>query len=774
MGQENTYENFDRPYSRYMSREDRETAMNDVFDVDQGEGGRTIKDGQAFNNIRIDTWIKSRSYQPKKQGFVIDARQGYIECVKLWVGPGGVIGGSLAIPDDVTPESFHVDALGNTWWGGTTLATSTASVLNTGLGTFSNVVITGGSIAGIPVSNVGSVSNPSADIVPTGLTASGTGVSVSATGTISAYVTLTWDAIGTSTFNEYQLRYKIGAFTYYNYINTKDNTITIEGLLPNVEYNFGIASINKYGTRSAFSANINQTTASSTTPPATVAGVSATGGIQYVIVEWTANSEKDIASYNIYRHTSNNPGAAVLAGNTKGTYFIDGGRAGGAELFYWVKAINTSGLLSTDFSAVVNTTPRNVTSDDVVTIAGSKVLIDGTVYLSDWQQTGDVTKISGGQISTGTITTTQLNFTPIEGTNVIASINASAEGIKIESDNIRIGSAANYWDIITASKTALTATSASADVIINYGKTDFGDDTTAGFILGYDYSAAKSKFEIGSSATKIFKYDGTDLSLIGGTITGGSIAIGSSNNIFKADSNGIYLGNATFSSAPFRVAMDGAVNASNLNITGGAITGVTIAIGSSNNIFKADSNGIYLGNATFSSAPFRVAMDGNLTVTGGAITGALIQTSPTANTGVKMSSALGGINVYGQTLSFYSGSSLQGWLYADGAMRLYSASGRNLALSAGSGTIYMECTAIPSTNSSFNLGSSSYLWGNVFTQNVDFGSSYYISRSGAVAAFNAFTNLSIGGYTFRPVGFTFKDGSGNNKYLIVLATADPV
>lgn len=79
----------------------------------------------------------------------------------------------------------------------------------------------------------------------------------------------------------------------------------------------------------------------------------------------------------------------------------------------------------------------------------------------------------------------------------------------------------------------------------------------------------------------------------------------------------------------------------------------------------------------------------------------------------------------------------------------------------------------PSINSSFNLGSSSSLWGNVFTQNVDFGNSYYISRSGAVAAFNNFTNLSIGGYTFRPVGFTFKDSSGNNKYLIVLATADP-
>ncbi|EPD81274.1 hypothetical protein [Paenibacillus sp. HGH0039] len=54
-------------------------------------------------------------------------------------------------------------------------------------------------------------------------------------------------------------------------------------------------------------------------------------------------------------------------------------------------------------------------------------------------------------------------------------------------------------------------------------------------------------------------------------IFGGAIAIGSGNNIFKADSNGISLGNACFGSAPFRVDMGGRVTASNINITGGSI-----------------------------------------------------------------------------------------------------------------------------------------------------------------------------------------------------------
>jgi hypothetical protein len=51
----------------------------------------------------------------------------------------------------------------------------------------------------------------------------------------------------------------------------------------------------------------------------------------------------------------------------------------------------------------------------------------------------------------------------------------------------------------------------------------------------------------------------------------GYISIGSGNNIFKADTNGIYLGNGTFASAPFRVAPNGAVVASNITITGGSI-----------------------------------------------------------------------------------------------------------------------------------------------------------------------------------------------------------
>jgi len=73
-------------------------------------------------------------------------------------------------------------------------------------------------------------------------------------------------------------------------------------------------------------------------------------------------------------------------------------------------------------------------------------------------------------------------------------------------------------------------------------------------------------------------------------------------------------------------------NGSTLSINGGgtftgALSGGTISIGSGNNIFKADSNGIYLGDATFALAEFRVTPAGEMTATSGYIAGWTIGTN---------------------------------------------------------------------------------------------------------------------------------------------------
>lgn len=59
---------------------------------------------------------------------------------------GGLSVSSLDIPDTMTANSFHVDSSGNAWWGSTSIGSSTAKILNTGVATFTNANITGGTV----------------------------------------------------------------------------------------------------------------------------------------------------------------------------------------------------------------------------------------------------------------------------------------------------------------------------------------------------------------------------------------------------------------------------------------------------------------------------------------------------------------------------------------------------------------------------------------------------------------------------------------------------
>lgn len=158
------YLNINRPYNNNLERSEGGVVAN-VSDLGEfgsdtvvsGENNsilsdssvpisstkETITSGQSLDNLWINSWIKSTSYKPKTQGFLIDGKAGYIEANKLFIGSGGIIGGSLDIPDTTTANSFHVDSSGNTWWGAAAIGSAVAKVLNTGAATFTNITITG-------------------------------------------------------------------------------------------------------------------------------------------------------------------------------------------------------------------------------------------------------------------------------------------------------------------------------------------------------------------------------------------------------------------------------------------------------------------------------------------------------------------------------------------------------------------------------------------------------------------------------------------------------
>lgn len=153
------YDSIDRPYDSFLNRDadDGVVSVNNNGDFgsdsveSQIDSGGLVKSGSSLSDIWIETWIKSRNYQPKTQGFLIDARLGYIECMKLYVGGGGIIGGSLDIPDTVTTNSFHVESDGDTFWGTTNALfnadndNAPAYILKSGVAKFQKVTISGGS-----------------------------------------------------------------------------------------------------------------------------------------------------------------------------------------------------------------------------------------------------------------------------------------------------------------------------------------------------------------------------------------------------------------------------------------------------------------------------------------------------------------------------------------------------------------------------------------------------------------------------------------------------
>lgn len=211
------------------------------------------------------------------------------------------------------------------------------------------------------------------------------------------------------------------------------------------------------------------------------------------------------------------------------------------------------------------------------------------------------------------------------------------------------------------------------------------------------------------------------------------------------NANGIYIGS---DSGVYKMSLKSSTNSltwdgTNLNITGGgtfsgalsaasgtftgALQGGTISIGSGNSIFKADTNGIYLGNATFASAPFRVTPAGALTSTSGAI---------------------GGWNI--DSDSIYSGTK---------DVTEYSTTG--ITLSSGG--------SIHSPNFYINTAGGAFFKGNITGGSIDIGSGkFYVGTDGTLTATGANINGTItaqqgniGGWGINSDGFSFSFTDSN-------------
>ena len=176
--------------------------------------------------------------------------------------------------------------------------------------------------------------------------------------------------------------------------------------------------------------------------------------------------------------------------------------------------------------------------------------------------------ISGDLISTGTISADRLQIDNVmfdtQTVEGVTSLIIKATGV----------------DTAQIAESAITTARLSNDAVTV--------DKFANTLESTNYVADTSGWQILTSGNVEFqnaKITG-EINATSGTLSS-SIAIGTGDDVFKADSNGIYLGDATFADAPFRVSPSGALTAASATLSG-AVTASTFTLSSGATLTDAD------------------------------------------------------------------------------------------------------------------------------------------------------------------------------------------
>jgi len=189
--------------------------------------------------------------------------------------------------------------------------------------------------------------------------------------------------------------------------------------------------------------------------------------------------------------------------------------------FGWLKGITDAdvGLATTDVWGLYtdNAYIKGVVVANTGYIGGTTGWVIAAGSISSVNTGNTTTMASGGTNAYIAGTTGTPQFIVTHAGALIAS-SATITGA-VNATSGKFGTATNYWSV---GANGLTAVSASTDVMLNYGKTDF-DNTQIGFILGYDFSASKPKIYIGTT-TNYFDFDGTNIELVGGEFKQGKLS----------------------------------------------------------------------------------------------------------------------------------------------------------------------------------------------------------------------------------------------------------
>lgn len=150
-------------------------------------------------------------------------------------------------------------------------------------------------------------------------------------------------------------------FTKVNSAVISENLYVVTGLNNNTTYHFRITAVDQGNNESDPSGSVSAVPyRPDQIPPAAPAGLQAAPGDSQVALSWDANTEPDLAGYNIYRSTDGVLYTRINGVLLTGTSFVDTDRINGRTYYYQVTAVDRSNNESAR-SNTVQATPGDET-----------------------------------------------------------------------------------------------------------------------------------------------------------------------------------------------------------------------------------------------------------------------------------------------------------------------------------------------------------------------------------------------------------------------------
>ena len=159
-------------------------------------------------------------------------------------------------------------------------------------------------------------------------------------------VTLDWTAnteSDLSGYNVYQAGTAGGPYTQVNAVLVTDVSYVDTGLTNDVAYYYVVTAVDSSGNESLLSVEVNATP-EDVTPPAAPTTLAAVAGENLVTLDWAANTETDLAGYNVYQAvTAGGPYTQVNAVLVTDVSYVDTGLTNDVAYYFVVTAVDSSG-----------------------------------------------------------------------------------------------------------------------------------------------------------------------------------------------------------------------------------------------------------------------------------------------------------------------------------------------------------------------------------------------------------------------------------------------